>query len=128
MSPYEQYAAVAIGGALGSCARFAIGGAIASRLVGAFPWATFLINVTGCFIIGAFLTAASDLALVNPRVRLFVAVGFCGGYTTFSTFAWETIKLVEAQSYVLASANVAGSAVASLLATLAGVAFARGLV
>lgn len=122
MAPYLY---VAAGGAAGSCARYWLGNHIASRYGSSFPWGTFVINVTGSLVIGAFLALALERAALDPRWRLLVAVGFCGGYTTYSTFAWETARLLQMRSFAYAALNVAGSAVASVLAVLGGMALAR---
>ncbi|MGH7295146.1 MAG: fluoride efflux transporter CrcB [Polyangiaceae bacterium] len=116
-----------LGGALGSWLRYEFGAALARRYGTAFPWGTFVINVTGSFVIGAFLTLAADRIDLDPRWRFFVAIGFCGGYTTFSTFAWETAKLLEGRSLLYAIGNVGGSAVCGVLAVVAGAATARWL-
>jgi CrcB protein len=122
---WRDYAVVALGSAIGGCARHGIGGAVARRFGTAFPWGTFVVNVTGCFVIALFLTLAADRAGLDARWRLFVAVGVCGGYTTFSALAWETSKLVEGRDWALAAANVAGSAFAGLAAVWLGCVLAR---
>lgn len=127
MGIVERYLLVALGSAIGGCARYGIGGLIASRWGTAFPWSTVVINVTGSFVIGLFLTAAMERAAVDPRWRLLVAVGFCGGYTTFSTFAWETVSLLDGRNFAFAAANVSGSAIAGVAAIYAGAALARWL-
>ena len=121
----ERYLLVALGGAVGSCARYALGGWVSARTGGTFPWGTLIVNVTGCFVIGVFLTAAVDRLVLDPRWRLLVAVGFCGGYTTFSTLAFETSKLLDARSVAFATLNVAGSFVAGIVAVRLGSAIAE---
>src|SRR4051812_45035954 len=120
MTPFEQYALIATGGAVGSCVRFALGSAITGRFTHDFPWGTFAINVTGSLVIGALLTAVTDLGVSNPRWKPLLAVGFCGGYTTFSSFAWETLQLLEAHRPGLAAGYVVASSVAGILAVVAG--------
>ena len=95
MGPLERYLYVALGSALGGCGRYWIGGLISRRLGGSFPWGTFFVNVSGCFVIALFLTIAIERTALDPRWRLLIAVGFCGGYTTFSTFGWETVRLLD---------------------------------
>ena len=85
---------VAVGGAIGSVTRYLVGGWIAARLGSAFPYGTFAINVTASFIIGFFLAFSQERVSLNPNWRLFVAVGFVGGYSTFSTFEYEGIRLL----------------------------------
>ena len=111
---------VGVGGFLGSIARYVLGGWISNRYRGAFPMATFLINVSGSFILGLFLTLATERVAVDPKWRLFVAVGFVGAYTTFSTFEYETERLASAGGLAVAAANVALSVAAGFLAVWAG--------
>jgi CrcB protein len=92
-----------------------------------FPWATFTINVSGSFAIG-LLTVALAHWLPHPNVRLLVVVGFLGGYTTFSTFSFETLTLWERGELRLSLANMVGSVLAGLLAVALGVVTARGLI
>jgi fluoride exporter len=113
------YLVIAIGGALGSVARFALSGAIARGLGEVFPWGTFTVNVIGCFVIGLFamLTGPDSRLLVPPEARQFFMVGFCGGFTTFSSFSLQTLTLVRDGDMMRASLNV----VASVLFCLLGV-------
>ncbi len=127
MGAIERYLLVAIGSAIGGCARYWVGGLVASRFGTAFPWGTLVVNATGSFVLGLFFTAAVDWAALDPRWRLLVAIGFCGGYTTFSTFAWETAGLLDGRSFAFAAGNVAGSAIAGVAAIYAGAALARWL-
>jgi len=112
------------GGFLGAIARHLVNVVLARRLGNAWPWATFAINLSGCFAIAFFLTLTSERYVVHERWRLLFPVGFVGAYTTFSTFEWETLQLVEegawlrALSYVLAS-TVAGFAAVWLAASIA---------
>ena len=124
---FERHLLVALGSALGGVARYAIGGLVDARVGTTFPWGTLVVNVTGCFVLGLFFTAAIDRLALDPRWRLLMGVGFCGGYTTFSTFGWETAGLLEGGSFAFAAANVAGSAVAGITAVYAGAALARWL-
>lgn len=127
MSIFERTLLIALGGAAGSVARYEVGSWIAARSGASFPWGTLGVNVTGSLVLGFFLTLALERVAVDPRWRLLVAVGFCGGYTTFSTLAWETAKLIDARSAAYAAANVGGSAVAGVVAVYAGAALARWL-
>ena len=127
MTSLQQYALIALGGALGSCARYRLGSFIASRWGTAFPWGTFAVNVTGSIVIGAFLAVAGDRLHLDPRWRFFLAIGFCGGYTTFSTFTYETAMLIEARALGYAVANVALSSLAGVLGVFGGAALARRL-
>ncbi len=113
------YLAIAVGGALGSVARFALSGTIARGLSEIFPWGTLIVNVIGCFVIGLFamLTGPDGRILVAPDVRQFFMVGFCGGFTTFSSFSLQTLALARSGDMLRASGNV----VASVLFCLIGV-------
>lgn len=102
METATRYIAVAVGGAIGAMLRYYLGGSILSRTAVPFPTATFVINVTGSFILGLFLTLATERFNVNPHLRLAVAVGFVGAYTTFSTFEYETARLVEDRDLIRA--------------------------
>jgi CrcB protein len=113
---------VAVGGALGSVARYWTGMA-AMRLWGeAFPWGTLIINVLGSFIIGAFgtLTLPDGRMPADANVRAFVMVGICGGYTTFSSFSLQTLNLIRSGDAVAAIANVLFSVLLCLAAVTAG--------
>jgi len=98
--------AVAIGlaGALGALARYGVEGAIARRTT-SFPWATFVVNVSGSFLLGLVVTLLGERVAVAPWVRSALAIGFLGAYTTFSTLSLESYRLLEARSYVLAGAK-----------------------
>ena len=119
---------IALGGALGASARYLLASAT-TRLVGPdFPWGTFLVNVVGCFGIGlaaGLLFGASDLA--PRRFAPFVVPGLLGGFTTFSAFSLDTLKLVEAGQTLTALADVLGSVILSLTAVTLGVLIARQL-
>ena len=117
---------VALGSALGGAARFLVGSAL-QRVAGAgFPVATLVINVTGSFALGVLARLAADGGGVGPSARLFLAVGVCGGYTTFSTFSLEAVELLQRGRLGSAGAYVAGSVLLSLVAVAAGSAAARG--
>jgi fluoride exporter len=97
-----RYLAVAASGAVGAVLRYYITLTGLARTAAPFPSATFVINVTGSFIIGFFLTLVTESINVNPHLRLAVAVGFVGAYTTFSTFEYETARLVEGREHLYA--------------------------
>jgi CrcB protein len=120
-----KYLAVAAGSALGGMLRYFLGGTILSRTAAPFPTATFVINITGSFIIGFFLTLVTERVHVSPHLRLAVAVGFVGAYTTFSTFEYETARLLEEKGYWLALLNVVLSFVVGFAAVWAGIFAAR---
>ena len=121
---------VGLGGFLGANARYWLGTWIQQRYGGAgFPWGTFVINVSGSFILGLFLTLVSARLEVpqSQTLRLLVATGFVGAYTTFSTFEYETFALVEAGTLLRAFGNAFGSLVAGFFAVWLGAVVARVL-
>jgi CrcB protein len=116
---------IAIGGALGALARYGLNEFVATRWPTIFPLGTFIINITGSFVIGFFLTFATVRYDLNPHWRLFIAVGFLGAYTTFSTFEYETLKLIEEGHLPTALFYVLSSVIVGLIAVWAGAAAAR---
>ena len=116
------YLWIAIGGALGSMARFACSSLIANWFGQTFPWGTLAINVIGSFIIGFFatLTGPDGRVLVAGDVRQFVMVGICGGYTTFSSFSLQTLTLAQDGEFVRAGLNIGGSVVLCMAAVWLG--------
>jgi CrcB protein len=120
-----DYLVVAVGGALGACLRYFIGGSIFARTQTPFPLATFVINVSGSFLIGFFLTLTTERMNISPHLRLAIAVGFVGAYTTFSTFEYETIRLIEEGRFIYAVLNVVLSVVVGFVAVWGGIALAR---
>jgi CrcB protein len=121
-----QVGALSLGGVLGVNARFWLG-ILINRWTGPqFPWATFVINVTGSFFIG-FLTMVLSHWLPHPNLRLMVITGFLGGYTTFSTFAFESLTLWERGERGLSFGYMAGSVAAGFLAVALGVGLAQSV-
>jgi fluoride exporter len=118
---------VGLGGFLGAIARYLLGGWVAARAGAVFPWGTFVINVTGSFILGFFLAFAQDRPWLYPQARLMFAVGFVGAYTTFSTYSYESIRLMMDGQFALAAFNIVGSVALGLAAAFAGVALGRSL-
>ncbi|RAK51167.1 fluoride efflux transporter CrcB [Phenylobacterium soli] len=116
------YLWIAFGGALGSVARYACSSAAAHAFGETFPWGTLIINVGGSFVIGLFatLTGPDGRWLVPPDARLFVTVGVCGGFTTFSSFSLQTLNLMRTGELGAAAGNVAGSVVLCMLGVWAG--------
>lgn len=106
----ERYLLVMLGGAVGAMLRYGLGAWVQGLLGPGFPWSTFLINITGSFLIGLVLRLSLEGAL-SPEWRLFLAVGMLGGYTTFSTFSWETLTLVQQGEWFKAFLYVTGSVV-----------------
>jgi fluoride exporter len=115
---------VGLGGFLGANARYLLGGFISERWGTVFPLGTFVINVTGSFILGFFLAFAQDRPWLEPSARLTFAVGFVGAYTTFSTFEYETMRLLQQRELMLAMLNIFGSLLTGMVGVFAG--FALG--
>lgn len=110
-------------GAVGAPLRYAVDGWVADRTDGAFPWGTFLINVTGSFLLG-FLTGLGLYHAFPKSPRVVLGTGFCGAYTTFSTFTFETIRLAEEGAVSEALRNAAGTLVAGAAAAALGLVLA----
>jgi CrcB protein len=102
---------IAVGGGIGSVARFLCQKYIYAANPSAFPWGTFAVNVAGCFLIGVFYALAEKGNILTPEWRLLLTTGFCGGFTTFSTFAYENIALMRAGDYLYCTLYAAGSVV-----------------
>lgn len=117
--------AVAAASALGGLARYLAGGFLANRSSSGFPWETFIVNITGAFVLGFLFTLFSDRLVVAPWFRTALLVGFLGSYTTFSTWTLESYRLIEDGAHAYALANLLGSLVAGVLATYAGVVLGR---
>src|SRR5205809_1661219 len=113
------YVLIALGGAVGSVLRYLIGGAVQRTSASGFPIGTMFVNVSGCFLIGILVRQFLNMQL-SPELRALLIVGFCGGYTTFSTFSAETLGLIEGGEYGRATSYVILSVVLCLSATFMG--------
>lgn len=122
MSPLAWMAFVAAG-ALGAPLRYLVDIAITERTKGAFPWATFVINVTGSFLLG-LLTGLGLHHGLPKTARVVLGTGFCGAYTTFSTFTYETVRLLDEGDTLAAAQNALGTLLVAALAAAAGLAAA----
>lgn len=113
---------VALGGAIGTVGRFWLSSAAAAHFGELFPWGTLIINVTGSFAIGFFatLTDPEGRLLVAPEARSFFLIGVCGGYTTFSSFSLQTLRLAQDNQWLAAGANVVASNIGCLVAVWLG--------
>jgi fluoride exporter len=118
------YLWVALGGATGAVARFAVAQWMGARWGWTFPWGTFAVNVTGSLAIGLVMTLLFARG-ADPAYRLLLVTGFLGGYTTFSAFSFEAISLLESRRWDAASLYVIGSVVLGLLATALGLGLGR---
>jgi CrcB protein len=112
------------GGFVGANVRYWLGGFIQARLGSSFPWQTLIINVTGSLVIGFFLGLLAILNW-NPNWRLFFAIGVLGGYTTFSSFAYEAVQLVGQREYGWALFYIEGSALFTVFGAWLGLVFSR---
>ena len=112
---------VALGSAVGGVARVVLGNAVQARAGGAFPMGTFIVNVTGSLALGFLMRYTLASPTVSAEMRAMLTTGLCGGYTTFSTFSYETLTLIEAGDYRRASLYAVLSVVLAIAATLAGV-------
>ena len=121
----QKYLLIAIGGALGSVARFWVGSAIGSRMGFKFPYGTLVVNLTACLVIGFTLTYLGRRADLNPAWRFFIPIGFIGAYSTFSTYEWETLSTLRSGAFMLAALYAGGSLILGLAATWAGAALAE---
>lgn len=118
---------ISIGAIVGANARWILS-RYAARFIGtAFPYGTLFINVTGSFIVGFFMAWTTERVLVDPRWRLLVVVGFCGAFTTFSSFAFETMSYFEQGQWLLMWTNFLSNNLLCLGAAVAGMALARAL-
>lgn len=122
-----QVILVGVGGALGAISRFFMGNIVGKILGSALPYGTFIINVVGCFCMGLLMTVIAERHLLPPEWRLFLCVGFLGGFTTFSSFGYETFGLIHSGKLLAALGYAGGSVVLGLLAATVGVYVARAL-
>lgn len=117
---------VFLGAGVGGLVRYALGGWIQQAAGAGFPWGTLVVNVTGSLLL-AFLYAVLEGTIAAPQWRALLGIGFCGGYTTFSTFSYETLRLLQEAQWGRASWYVLGSVALSLIAAAAGFRLAAGL-
>lgn len=120
--------AIAVGAAAGGVSRFYLGSAIQQRLGASFPWGTLAINISGSLLLGFLIRYAMATPAISLEVRALLTVGFCGGYTTFSSYSYETLVLIEEGQFARAAVYSLGSVVLALLATFAGFMLARELI
>jgi CrcB protein len=116
---------IALFGAIGTLARYSLQGFVQIKMGSTFPYGTLLINLTGCFLVGLIGQLTLNRIVVPPEWRMAIAVGFFGGYTTFSSFGWETAKMFEAGEWLRASTYVAASVVLGLFLSVAGIRLAN---
>ena len=123
----QAYLWISLGAVLGASLRFLVS-RMAARLIGAsFPFGTLFINITGSFLLGLFLIWTTERVLADPRWRLIIAIGFCGSYTTFSSYAFESMAYFEQGQWLLFGSNILANNLLCLAAVLAGAMLARAL-
>lgn len=116
----QKYLLIAIGGALGSIARYWVGSTIAGRIGIKFPYGTLIVNLTACIVIGFSLTYMGRRADLNPAWRFLIPIGFIGAYSTFSTYEWETLSSIRSGAFILAAVYAVGSLILGLIAVWGG--------
>ncbi len=114
---YLNYVMVGAGAAIGGMARYWLSQLIHKYFVTAFPYGTLTINIVGSFALGFFMYYLSARKMISSEMQLFLTVGFCGGFTTFSTFSLETMNLLRDSEFLLGGINIVGSVVLCLLGT-----------
>ena len=123
----RDFVVVSIGAILGANARYIISRFAAKMLGPVFPYGTLFINITGSIIVGFFMIWATERVLLDPRWRLFIVVGFCGAYTTFSSYAFESMAYFQQGQWTLMLTNIFAHNLLCLLGALGGMALARFL-
>jgi CrcB protein len=118
---------IGLGGFAGAISRYLVDGFVTDRTVGAFPWGTLAVNLSGSFVLGLLFAMTAERAILPADIRGPVMIGFIGAYTTFSTFMLESWVLIENGSYVPAIANLGGSVLLGLVAVLAGLTIGRAI-
>lgn len=121
----SKYMYIAVGGALGAIARFWVDSAVAMRLGTKFPYATFVINMTACVVIGFTLTFFARRTDLNPAWRFLIPIGFVGAYSTFSSYEWETLSTLRDGNFAMASLYAFGSLFLGLVAIWFGILLAE---
>jgi fluoride exporter len=117
---------IALGGAAGSTLRYLIGGMVQRTSASGFPVGTLFVNIAGCLLIGVFVRFLLNMQ-TSAELRALLVVGFCGGFTTFSTFSFETVGLIEGGEYARAATYIVGSVMLCITATFAGMAAAGAI-
>jgi fluoride exporter len=116
---------IAIFGAVGTLARYGLQGVVQTRAGSTFPHGTLVVNLTGCFFLGLIGQFTLNRMVMSPDWRMAIAIGFFGGYTTFSSFGWETAKMLEGGEWLRATTYVAASVIAGLFLSVAGIRLAN---
>ena len=120
-----NFIVVSLGAIVGANLRYILSRYAAKVLGPVFPYGTLIINITGSFIVGWFMIWTTERVLVDPRWRLLVVVGFCGGFTTFSSYAFESMAYLEQGQWLLMTTNILANNLLCMAAAIAGMALAR---
>jgi len=118
---------IGLGGFAGAVTRYLVDGAVMERTAGGFPWGTFVINITGSFVLGLLFALTAERAILPADIRGPLMIGFLGAYTTFSTWMLESWRLIEGGAYLAALGNLVGSVVVGLVAVVAGLVVGRAI-
>ena len=121
----EKYILISLGAIVGANLRYLIGGWAAERFGSSLPYGTLIINLSGSLLIGIFLTYTTERVLIDPRWRLLIAVGLLGGYTTFSSYTYESVNLILNGSWGAGLFNLFGSAFLGAVAVIVGIFIGR---
>ncbi len=116
---------IALFGAAGTLARYGLQGLVQIRSGATFPYGTLVINLSGCFLLALLYQLTVNRIIISPDMRIAIGVGFFGGYTTFSSFGWETAKMLEEGAWLPAAAYVSASVIIGLLLSFAGIRLAN---
>ncbi len=123
----RDIAYVALGGAAGCVLRYMVSMGVGAWFQHPFPWATLIVNILGCFFIGVLFGLSTPMGILEARHRLVLMTGFCGGFTTFSTFSLEVLNLAQKAQHALLALYLVGSLGLGLIAVLGGLRLARVL-
>jgi CrcB protein len=116
---------IAVGGAAGALARYQVAALIQARVPAGFPWGTFVVNISGCFVMGVVMTLLTERVVAHANWRYLIPIGFIGAYTTFSTVEFETFRAISEHAFAIGAANAIGSVLAGYAALWVGVVLAR---
>jgi fluoride exporter len=123
----QKYLWIAIGGSLGSLARYWVGSTVGNRMGSRFPYGTFVVNITACVIVGFSLAFLGKRSELNPAWRFLVPIGFLGAYSTFAAFEWETFSSLQTGAFLIAALYVILSLLLGLVGVWCGVLMARAI-
>lgn len=117
----ERFLLISVGAIVGANLRYWVGDWVAQRLGASFPYGTLVVNLTGTLILGIFITLATERFLWDPRWRVLIAIGFCGSYTTFSSYMFESVNLISSGQYSSGLLNLFGSVILGVLVMFIGI-------